>query len=145
MLSLQENLWCSIVALGLCILRVVSCLLQLIFLQSGFYDWVLYSMYSHGEALTFEPLLMEDREQSPLRDLYIVAIATVTQVNLSQLSIFSTTMCLACTWYTLQVLILKLNPPLKGLTSLPLRVGARLFKYFFLHFNHLPCAHHSTG
>ena len=41
---------------------------------------------SHGEALTFEPLLMEDREQSPLRDLYIVAIATVTQVNLSQLT-----------------------------------------------------------
>jgi hypothetical protein len=40
---------------------------------------------SHGEALTFEPLLMEDREHSPLRDLYIVAIATVTQVNLSQL------------------------------------------------------------
>ena len=38
---------------------------------------------SHGEALTFQPLLMEDREQSPLRDLYIVAIATVTQVNLS--------------------------------------------------------------
>lgn len=38
---------------------------------------------SHGEALTFEPLLMEDRDQSPLRDLYIVAIATVTQVNLS--------------------------------------------------------------
>ena len=35
---------------------------------------------SHGEALTFEPLLMEDREQSPLKDLYIVAIATVTQV-----------------------------------------------------------------
>ena len=97
MLSLQENLWCSIVALGLCILRVVSCQLQLIFLQSGFYDQVLYSMYSHGEALTFEPLLMEDREQSPLRDLYIVAIATVTQVNLSQLPVFSTTMCLMCT------------------------------------------------
>ena len=54
-------------------------------------------MYSHGEALTFEPLLMEDREQSPLRDLYIVAIATVTQVNLSQLSVFSTTVCLTCT------------------------------------------------
>ena len=39
-----------------------------------------YTHYSHGEALTFEPLLMEDRDQSPLKDYFIVAIATVTQV-----------------------------------------------------------------
>ena len=35
---------------------------------------------SHGEALTFEPLLLENREESPLRDYSIAAIATVTQV-----------------------------------------------------------------
>lgn len=35
---------------------------------------------SHGEALTFEPLLSQSQEQSSLRDLCIVAVATVTQV-----------------------------------------------------------------
>ena len=32
---------------------------------------------------------MEDRDQSPLRDLYIVAIATVTQVNLPNTFFFT--------------------------------------------------------
>ena len=40
----------------------------------------IYTVYSHGEALTFEPLLLENREESPLRDHSIVALATVTQV-----------------------------------------------------------------
>lgn len=54
---------------------------------------------SHGEALTFEPLLVENREESFLRDMSVVAVATVTQV-----------------------LVLVIQPELKGLISLPLRV-----------------------
>ena len=56
---------------------------------------------SHGEALTFEPLLVENKEESFLRDVSILAVATVTQV-----------------------LILIIQPELKGLISLPLRVCA---------------------
>lgn len=60
-------------------------------------------MCSHGEALTFEPLLMENREESFLGDLSIIALATVTQV-----------------------LILTIQPELKGLIALPLRVWTGL-------------------
>ena len=54
---------------------------------------------SHGEALTFEPLLVENKEESFLRDISIIAVATVTQV-----------------------MVLSHSPELKGLISLPLRV-----------------------
>ena len=60
---------------GQCSLTTLHCSLP--FTLNGI---ALCTHCSHGEALTFEPLLMEDREQSPLKDLYIVAIATVTQV-----------------------------------------------------------------
>ena len=53
---------------------------------------------SHGEALTFEPLLMRE-EESVLRDFSVLAIATVTQV-----------------------IFLKLTPTVEPLTSHPLKV-----------------------
>ena len=55
---------------------------------------------SHGEALTFEPLLVDNKEASFLRDYSIVAIATVTQV-----------------------LIVSITSGIKGLTSLSIPVS----------------------
>ena len=57
--------------------------------------------HSHGEALTIEPLLIENKEGTFWQDFSILAVATVTQV-----------------------MILSILPDLRGLTSLPLRVRA---------------------
>ena len=62
------------------------------------YKRVLLHLYSHGEALTFEPLLMRE-EESVLRDFGILAIATVTQA-----------------------IFLTLVPKVEALTSLSLKV-----------------------
>lgn len=63
-------------------------------------SWVPDCLFSgcHGEALTFEPLLLEHKEESFLADMSILAVATVTQV-----------------------MILSIQPELRGLTALPLR------------------------
>jgi len=54
----------------------------------------------HGEALAIEPLLLENAEESSLKDHSIVALATVTKV-----------------------LILSIAPTLEGLITLPLKVS----------------------
>ncbi len=65
---------------------------------------------SHGEALTIEPLMVENKEESFLRDMSILAVATVTQV-----------------------MILTLQPELRGLISLPIRVCTCIMHACMLH------------
>lgn len=68
---------------------------------------------SHGEALTFEPLLMRE-EESVLRDFSVLAIATVTQV-----------------------IFLKLTPTVEPLTSHPLKVCVCVYMWYTCYVLHV--------
>jgi hypothetical protein len=76
-------------------------------------------IYSHGEALTFEPLLMRE-EESRLRDFSVLAIASVTQA-----------------------IFLMLSPKIEALTSLTLKGSAKYLPQ--LAWNHVVIEHRNAG